>query len=122
MARIHQDASAPVVAEIVHGGYTEMVPTSKADEDVPGRWVDWLDYHPETRWISTAWRQDADHRSYGAYAALQALVSESRYSEPYPRRIQITPKVWKGGGIICAVCGGPFTAVNAADLPEEDDG
>lgn len=83
VARIHSDAGQPVVTKVVHGGYTEMVAQSKSDEDVPGRWVDWLDYHPETRWISTAWRQKDTHRSYGAHDALQALDAEHRHTEPY---------------------------------------
>jgi protein-L-isoaspartate(D-aspartate) O-methyltransferase len=83
VAHICLGARHPVVTKVVHGGYTEMVAQSKADEDIPGRWVDWLDYHPEPRWISTAWRQADDHRSYGAHDALQALVAESRHTEPY---------------------------------------
>ncbi|AEM88726.1 protein-L-isoaspartate O-methyltransferase family protein [Streptomyces violaceusniger] len=81
--RIQAQDRQPAVTEVVHGGYTEMVAQSKSDEDVPGRWVDWLDYHPETRWISTAWRHKDTYRSYGAHDALQALTSQHRHTEPY---------------------------------------
>jgi protein-L-isoaspartate(D-aspartate) O-methyltransferase len=83
VTHIRCDGRQPAIQDIVHGGYTEMVAHSKPDEDIPGRWVDWLDYHPETRWISTAWRQDDDHRSYGAYDAMQALVAPHHHTEPY---------------------------------------
>ncbi|MEV8060943.1 methyltransferase domain-containing protein [Streptomyces antimycoticus] len=103
----------PAVTEVVHGGYTEMVAQSKSDEDVPGRWVDWLDYHPETRWISTAWRQQDTHRSYGAHDALQALAAEHRYTEPYPH-VPAGPK-WYTLVAALAATGDPHLTIAGID-------
>ncbi|MFE7130877.1 protein-L-isoaspartate O-methyltransferase [Streptomyces sp. NPDC057638] len=83
VAAIRVTGGRPHVEEIHHGGYVETSTSgTDTDSDVPLRWVDWEHRHPESAWISLAWRDRDDWQNTGARTALQ-LLREATHREPY---------------------------------------
>jgi protein-L-isoaspartate(D-aspartate) O-methyltransferase len=64
----------PRVEAIIGGGYAQSTPTAVADAlTVPGRWVDYCNFHEDPSWIAIAWRTD-DPDGSGARSALDQLL------------------------------------------------